>query len=95
LPKRDEDTVVIPIEDTLDLHTFRPGEISGLLTDYFEACLEKGIVEVRVVHGKGKGVLRAGVLAFLEKSALVDSYRPAGPESGGWGAVIVRLKTGR
>lgn len=84
--------VIMPIEDSIDLHTFRPSDISPLLTDYFTECLKKGILEVRVIHGKGTGQLKAGVLAFLEKSPLVSEYKTAPPEAGGWGATIARLK---
>ncbi|MBW2061158.1 MAG: Smr/MutS family protein [Deltaproteobacteria bacterium] len=87
----DDEVIVVPIEDSIDLHTFRPEEVSSLLMDYFQACLEKGIKEVRVIHGKGTGQLRAGVLSFLETCSLVKSYSPAPPERGGWGATIVKL----
>ncbi len=83
--------IPIPITDELDLHTFRPGEVSDLLQDYFEACIEKGIPAVRVIHGKGIGALRRGVHAFLEKSPLVRAFRAAPPEAGGWGATMVEL----
>ena len=87
-----DEVVVVPIEDSLDLHTFPPGEVSLILEDYFLACREKGILEVRVIHGKGKGYLRAGVLKYLEKDEGVESFiSPAPPERGGWGATIVRL----
>ena len=86
----DEDQiVVVPIEDTIDLHTFSPRDVPLLLEDYFEACLEKGITEVRVIHGKGKGQLKARVHAFLERCPRVESYSLAGPN---WGATVVRLR---
>jgi len=88
----EDDVIVVPIEDSIDLHTFRPDEISLLLNDYFQACMEKGFKEVKIIHGKGTGSLKAGVVSFLEKSSLVDSYRDAPPEQGGWGATIVKLK---
>ena len=53
-----DEPVELPITDELDLHTFRPHEIGDLLPDYLEACREKGIFTVRVVHGKGTGTLR-------------------------------------
>ncbi len=89
----EDEVVVVPIEDSIDLHTFRPEEVPLLLNDYFQACREKGFKEVRVIHGKGTGILRAGVISFLEKSSLVESYHQAMPERGGWGATIVRLKS--
>ncbi|MEW6267318.1 MAG: Smr/MutS family protein [Thermodesulfobacteriota bacterium] len=86
------EAIEIPIEDNLDLHTFAPDETGLVLEEYFWACRRKGLLEVRVIHGKGRGVLKAGVEAFLRKSPDVESFHPAPPEQGGWGAVIVRLK---
>ena len=84
--------VKIPIADILDLHTFHPSEIPELLEDYFSACLEAGIMSVRIIHGKGKGILRKRVHGLLEKSVRVRSYQIAPPEAGGWGATLVQLK---
>jgi len=50
--------VKIPIEDVIDLHTFNPKDVPDLLKDYFSACIDKGIFSVRVIHGKGKGILK-------------------------------------
>lgn len=87
-------TVRIPIEDWIDLHTFSPKEIPSLLEEYLLECQKKGFKEVRIIHGKGKGVQRTIVHSFLEKSPLVESYRVAPPEAGSWGATLVYLKKG-
>lgn len=84
--------VKLPITDILDLHTFNPRDLPDLLDDYFMACAEAGIYSVRLIHGKGKGVLRNRVLKILKQQPLVQSYKPAPPEAGGWGAVLVDLK---
>ena len=84
--------IVVPIEDFIDLHTFAPKEVSMVLSEYFQACREKGLLAVRVIHGKGTGQLRAGVLAYLARDSCVESFAPAPPELGAWGAVLVRLK---
>lgn len=84
--------VQIPIEDWIDLHTFSPKEIPSLLEDYLLECQKKGFREVRIIHGKGKGVQMKIVHSFLKKSPLVESFRPAQPEAGGWGATIVCLR---
>jgi len=84
--------VRIPIEDWIDLHTFSPKEIPSLLEEYLLECQKKGLKEVRIIHGKGKGVQRNIVHSFLEKSPLVDSYRIASDDQGGWGATIAYLK---
>ena len=85
------DPVRLPIEDSLDLHTFKPREVADLLDDYFEECTRAGIFEVRIIHGKGKGVLKKRVLGLLERHPRVISYGPAPLEAGGWGATLVRL----
>ena len=68
------DPIVVPIQDSIDLHTFRPREVPGLLTDFFQACRQKDIYSVRVVHGKGRGILRQRVHALLNKHPLVAAY---------------------
>lgn len=86
--------VEIPITDTLDLHTFRPGEVGDLLRDYFSECVAAGIPSVRLIHGKGHGILKKRVHAVLKKNPYVASYKDAPPEAGGWGATLVVLKEG-
>ncbi len=89
----DEDSPVrIPIEDWIDLHTFSPKEVPSLLEEYLEECQKAGFVEVRIIHGKGKGVQRAIVQAFLSRSPFVESFRTAPEGSGSWGATLVRLR---
>jgi len=83
--------VKFPIEDALDLHTFKPGDVPDLLQDYFAACLEESIYSVRIVHGKGTGVLKKRVQGLLEKNPMVASFKDAPPEAGGWGATLVEL----
>ena len=89
-----EDIIRIPIGDVLDLHTFLPKEVPDLLDDYFEACVQKGIFSVRVIHGKGTGVLKQRVRSILKRHPLVENYgdAPGGGGGGGWGATLVALK---
>jgi DNA-nicking Smr family endonuclease len=82
----------IPIEDALDLHTFRPQDIPDLLEDYFSECIKAGIRSVRVIHGKGKGIQKRQVHKILKKHPLVQSFSDAPPEAGGWGATLVELR---
>ena len=84
--------VRIPIEDWIDLHTFSPKEIPDLLENYLTECQKKGFTEVRIIHGKGKGVQRNIVRSFLKKNPLIESFRDASPEAGFWGATIATLK---
>lgn len=84
----------LPIDGVLDLHTFNPEEAKELVSDYIGACLERGITEIRVIHGKGSGVLRATVRSALKKDPRVVGFRNAELLSGGWGATIVALKPG-
>ena len=88
----EEEIIAIPIEDWIDLHTFSPRDIPPLLEEYLLECQKKGFREVRIIHGKGKGVQLNIVHSFLRKSPLVESFRLAPPEAGSWGATIVDLK---
>ena len=76
---------------TLDLHTFAPEEVSSLVEEYLWACLNKGIYEVRIIHGKCKGVLRRIVHAWLQKHPnVIDFGLDSGPS--GWGVTVVHLR---
>ena len=80
------------ITDELDLHTFRPSDVKDLVPDYLEEAARRGLREVRIVHGKGTGVLRTTVHAILARHPLVASYALAGERRGGWGATVVVLR---
>jgi DNA-nicking Smr family endonuclease len=87
----DEEPVELPIDGTLDLHTFRPADVPSLLDEWLEACRARGILQVRVVHGKGTGALRRTVEALLARHPAVRSFRAAGEDAGGWGATLAEL----
>jgi dsDNA-specific endonuclease/ATPase MutS2 len=84
--------VQLPIEGTLDTHTFRPGEISDLVPEYLAACLERNILQVRIIHGKGIGVQRRKIGSILRRLSFVESFRTAEENAGGWGATVVTLR---
>ena len=88
------EAVPLAITGDLDLHTFHPREVKELVPDYLDECVKKGISQVRIVHGKGTGVLRRVVHAALDRHPRVVSYRLGGAGEGGWGATMVTLELG-
>lgn len=87
-----DEPVDMPIDGTLDLHTFSPKEVKELVPEYLAECRKRGILQVRIIHGKGVGTLREMVHSVLAKLPEVESYRLADETAGGWGATIVILK---
>lgn len=83
--------VALPVDGVLDLHTFRPREIKDLVPEYLEECRRRGILRVRVIHGKGVGNLRRTVHALLAGHPGIESFSLASAAFGGWGATIVHL----
>ena len=81
----------IPIEDTLDLHAFAPREIKSVVEEYVNAAYDAGLHEVRLIHGRGKGIQRGIVQQALERHPLVAEFWDA-PESH-LGATVARLRT--
>lgn len=79
--------------DEIDLHTFSPKDVPALIPDYIDDCLERGYAQVRIIHGKGKGVQRRIVHSALEKHPGVRRYYLAEGNAGGWGATIAELET--
>lgn len=69
--------VEMPIEDSLDLHTFQLGEIPDLIEEYIYQALLKGYREVRIIHGRGIGVQRSIVHSILKKDSRVIAFRDA------------------
>ncbi|OBS10549.1 Smr/MutS family protein [Acidihalobacter prosperus] len=84
----------LDIDGVLDLHHFKPREVPDLVREYLHECRRRDIAEVRIVHGKGKGVLRAIVQDILAQDPHVLAYGPAMDRSG-WGATVARLHTAR
>jgi DNA-nicking Smr family endonuclease len=84
--------VPLPIDGTLDLHTFSPADVPTLVPEWLGACAEAGLRELRIVHGKGIGALRERVHALLARDPRVASFRLAAEDGGGWGATLVTLR---
>ncbi|MCP4445211.1 MAG: Smr/MutS family protein [Myxococcales bacterium] len=88
----EQEEITWKIGDELDLHTFSPKDTKSLVPDYIDECVVRGFPQVRIVHGKGKGVQRRIVHAALERHAAVKSFALAEPGAGGWGATLVVLR---
>ncbi len=89
---KEEEIIRFPIEDSIDLHTFRPSEVKDLLNDYLEAASEKGFEEVRIIHGKGIRCPAPDSPFGAEEPSAGDFVQEAGPEAGGWGATVAVLR---
>jgi DNA-nicking Smr family endonuclease len=85
----------VPVEESIDLHAFKPQDILSVVEEYLKAAAEKRYREVRLIHGKGTGAQRASVRALLARHPLVEEYADAPPGAGGWGATRVILKQPR
>jgi len=70
----DEGLWKVPIEDSLDLHPFAPRDIPSVVDEYIRAAHERGLKEVRLIHGRGKGVQRGIVQATLERHPRVAEF---------------------
>ena len=80
-----------PVDGNLDLHMFKPSEVKSALSEYILRCRLKGILHVRIIHGKGQGVLRQIVHSYLEECPFVNEFRTA-PDASSWGATIAVLE---
>ena len=94
MAEMNREPIKLEINGTLDLHHFSPKEFKHLIPDYLEECQARKIIEVRLIHGKGKGVLRRTVHSILAELPFVQSFQLAPEERGGWGATLVYLKEG-
>ncbi len=87
----DHNPVILPVDGILDLHTFLPEDVPSLIDEYLRVCFDKGIHDVRIIHGKGKGVMLHTVRALLARHPMVLTYGPD-YDTGNWGVTLVTLK---
>ncbi len=85
------EAVELPIDGTLDLHAFNPGEIRRLVPEYVSECRRLNVLKLRIIHGKGTGALQRTVHAILDRLPEVAGFSLAGGDGGGWGATLVDL----
>jgi len=86
------ETVELPVDGMLDLHTFHPRDVRSVVIAYLDEAYTRGIGEVRIVHGKGTGTQRRIVEGVLARHPKVLSFRPAEGDRGGWGATVATLR---
>ena len=84
--------IVLPIDGILDLHAFRPAEIASLIPDYLVECRKRGLIHIRIIHGKGTGTLRRLVHAQLARIDYVTDFRLGDTTSGSWGVTLVTIQ---
>lgn len=94
-PSAEPAAAALPVDGELDLHNFHPREVDPLVRAYIDECLARGILRLRIVHGKGIGALRRTVTAILDRHPAVAHHRLGGHGEGSWGATIVTLRAGQ
>lgn len=80
------------IDGVLDLHTFNPRDVKDLVPEYLRICRERGILDVRIIHGKGTGHLQRTVHSILLRMTEVTGFHLADETAGSWGATVVTLR---
>ena len=80
----------VPIEDRLDLHAFAARDVASVVEEYVNAAHEAGLREVRLIHGRGKGIQRGIVQQALERHPLVAEFWDATETH--LGATVARLR---
>jgi DNA-nicking Smr family endonuclease len=80
----------VPIEDHIDLHTFAPRDVASVVEEYIHAAHDAGLREVRIIHGRGKGIQRGIVQQTLERHPLVVEFWDALETH--LGATVARLR---
>jgi DNA-nicking Smr family endonuclease len=84
--------IELTLTDVLDLHSFPPSEVADVVRSYLEVAEENHWSQVRIIHGKGRGVQRQTVRKILERDPRVTAFADAPGSAGGWGATLVTLR---
>lgn len=84
-----DDPVRVPIEAEIDLHAFAAREVASVVDEYVRAAAAAGFREVRIVHGRGRGIQRGMVQAALERHPNVAEFWD--DSAAHLGATIARL----
>jgi len=92
MDKETQEPVEYPIDGVLDLHGFNPKDVKELVPEYILECRKRGILSIRIIHGKGIGNLRRIVHSLLATDETVSSYKLDSHSSASWGATLVSLK---
>jgi len=87
----EESPIEIPIDGVLDLHAFAPRDVPSVVSEYLSECRARGVLHVRLIHGKGIGLQRQRVAEVLASAEGVLRFRTAADAAGGWGATLVEL----
>ena len=87
--------VEVEIGDVLDLHSFPPSEVADVVRSYLDAATEKGLTQIRIIHGKGIGVQRRTVRRILQQDPRVLVVSNPDSDAGGWGATCATLRPAR
>jgi DNA-nicking Smr family endonuclease len=87
----EESAFVVPLTGELDLHNFAPRDVASVVEEYVRACRERGVLSLRLVHGRGQGVQRAVVRRLLARLESVVGFADAPETLGGWGATLVKV----
>jgi dsDNA-specific endonuclease/ATPase MutS2 len=84
-----EDIINIELNDELDLHYFHAKDANYLVQYFIDDAFNKGKSEIKIVHGKGRSILKKIVTNELKKNTKIAGFKD---DHGNWGATIVYLK---
>ena len=93
-PVDEPDPFEVPIEDVFDLHPFQPRDVCDVAREFLVEARARGYRQVRLIHGRGKGVQREGIRSLLGSLEFVAAFHDADPGGGGWGATVVVFRDG-